>query len=162
MAHEKVFWSKYYIICCTIQSWQETLKRKRKMQLHKTKTMLRLSWTNKFLWRIAEVWPIHGKLTSLLHQFYENVWKPIICQMNSVMSLVKAFSKPEWMPQVFLCSQLAKLCPILSSLLILDVWSTKKQRSWNLGLLFGCEFMILQMFGFILFYWSWPHVRAKM
>ena len=142
MAHEKVFWSKYYIICCTSQSWQETLKRKRKMQLHKTKTMLRLSWTNKFLWRIAEVWPIHGKLTSLLHQFYENVWKPIICQMNSVMSLVKAFSKPEWMPQVFLCSQLAKLCPILSSLLILDVWSTKKQRSWNLGLLFGCEFMI--------------------
>ena len=95
---------------------------------------------NKFLQRKAEVWRMHGKLISLLHQFYKNAWEAIVIwKINSVMFVARAFSRPESIHQVFLGTLLAKIYPILSSIFIVDVWPTK-QRFWNLGPLFGWEF----------------------
>ena len=71
-----------------------------------TITILYCPGQNKFLRRNAEVW-----------------WKPfIICEINSVMSVARAFNKSEWIHQVFLCNRLAKLRPILSSWLRTSVW----------------------------------------
>ena len=71
--------------------------------------------------------------SSRLWNFYRDVWNPIIiCGFNFVMSVGRAFSKPEWIQKVFLCNRLAKLCPILSNLLILDIRPTKQNsETWD-------------------------------
>ena len=136
---EKELWEGLAIAAVVTKNF----KRKEKdviRQLDKPSRSYDCPGQNKFLWRRAEVWRIHGESVSLLHQFYENVWKPTICEINSIMSVGKAFRKPEWIHQVFLCTQIAKPCPLLSSILIIVVRPTK-QRSWNLWL-FGWEFVI--------------------